>query len=69
MARPPKEGGTPKLNMYEGSPHFWVGDGVMIQNQAGHGLAPLGNFRKMPKGARPTPDDFSNLRVSAIRNH
>ncbi len=35
----------------------------MIQNQAGAGLAPLGNF------ARPAPDGFSNLRVSATPNH
>ena len=87
----------------------------MIQNQAGAGLAPLGNFcniarcpvtstplsgavlpesemqifrageivsaegsevfghqvvlRKMPKGARPAPVGFSNLRVPATQNH
>ncbi len=75
----------------------------MIQNQAGAGLAPLGNFcniagcsvtptplsgageivsaegpevfghhvllLKMPKDARPAPDGFSNLRVSATQNH
>ncbi len=31
--------------MCEGSNHFETGDGVMIQNQAGAGLAPLGTFR------------------------
>ena len=38
----------------------------MIQNQAGA----LGQFLlKMPKDARPAPDSFSNLRVSATQNH
>ncbi len=35
----------------------------MIQNPAGAGLAPLG------KDARPAPDGFSKLRVSATQNH
>ncbi len=55
------------------------GDGVMIKNEAGAGLAPLGNFcdiagcqvvlLKMPKRARLAPGGFTNLRVSATQNH
>ncbi len=61
--------GVPQTN--EVSLHFQISYGVMIQNQTGAWLAPLGNFhdiarlRKMPKGARPVPGCFSNLRVSA----